>query len=57
MDWKVFVCGNDVEQLMHVVPVTPDGEPKKPHVLSEFCCCRPEQDKDDPDVYVHNMLH
>ena len=58
MAWRAFGYNYDgVEHEVHVAPVDENGELKEPHVLSEFCCCCPERDEEDPDVIMHNMLH
>ena len=54
MPWAVWE--NYETDLLHVVPVTPDGEVQSPHILDKRCACEPHRDRENPRILIHEQV-
>ena len=54
MPWAVWETYDD--EVLHVVPVMPDGEVQSPHKLDKQCVCEPHFDNKNPRILIHEQI-
>lgn len=53
-EWCVFVVPRDEGREIHVAPCDAKGMILAPHIGTPSCLCRPRQDAECVDVWLHN---